>query len=277
MGFVGDLFGGGGDDAADAAVESAEIQAEYQREALDYLKEREIIPQQFREGAIEKLGGLYGLEGGVGEEMAGQERLIADALSSPLYGAIMGGQEAGEESILRSASATGGLRSGNVQGALYDYNTQLQNQALLQSYNQQLQQQQNTLSGLGGLAQLPSGAGQIAGMTSGIGGTLSAGKTAQAQALEAGKQQGISNIMGLGSMGVAMFSDRRLKTNIKYKTMVRGWKWYTWDWNIVAQKMGLKGSCQGCMADEVYAERPDAVVMKDLFMMVLYGKLGVMT
>lgn len=269
MGFVGDMFGGGGGDAADAAIRGSEIEAQYMREALDYLKETEEVPQQFREGALSRLGGIYGLEGGEGS----QQELIDQAIASPLYGAIMGGREAGEESILRSAAATGGLRSGNVQEALYDYNTQLQNQALLESYNQQLQ-------GLQGLAMLPSGAGQIAQYTGQIGTTLGQGQIAAAQAQQAGQQQGFGNIMGLGQLGLSayssgMFSDRRLKKSIKYVGTVRGWNWYTWTWNVVAEKMGLVGNCQGCMADEVYAEEPEAVVMKDLFMWVCYPRLGV--
>lgn len=272
MGIVGDMLGFGddpGEQAAQASIQASELQAQYMTEALDYLKEREAIPQQFREGALTQLGGLYGLEGGVGD----QQQLIEQAMASPLYGAIMGGQEAGEEAILRSAAATGGLRSGDVQSALYDYNTQLQNQALLQSYNQQLQ-------GLQGLAGLPSGAADIAGLTSGIGQTLGQGQIAAAQALQTGQQQQFGSLMGLGQLGLSaygmgMFSDRRLKKNIKHVGTVKGWNWYNWDWNIVAKKMGLSGTCQGCMADEVYTERPDAVIMKDLFMWVDYPAIGV--
>lgn len=266
MGFIGDILGVGdsGDEAAQAAVRGSEIEAQYRREALDYLKQREKIPQQFREGALARYGGIYGLQGGTGS----QEEMIQQAIQSPLYGAIMGGQEAGEEAILRNAAATGGLRSGNVQENLYDYNTQLQNRALLESYNQQLQ-------GLHGLAALPSQASNIAQYTGQIGTTLGQGQIAAAQAQQAGQQQQFSNLLGLGTLGVAMFSDRRLKKNIKLIGSIRGWPWYEWDWNIVAQKMGLNGKCQGIMADEVYARRPDCVIMKDLFMMVLYDGLGV--
>lgn len=294
MGFVGDMLGFGDDPGEQAAAssirgaeiaaqsirEASEIEAGYKREALDYLKAREEIPQQFREGSLSRLGGLYGLEGGVGS----QQQLIDQAMASPLYGAIMGGQEAGEEAILGSAAATGGLRSGDVQSALYDYNTQLQNQALLESYNQQLQ-------GLQGLAGLPSGASEIAGLTSGIGQTLgggisgsgmatSQGQIAAAQAMQTGQQQQAGNLMGLGQLGLSaygmgMFSDRRLKKNIKHVGTVKGWNWYTWSWGIVAKKMGLSGKSQGVMADEVYVKRPDCVIMKDLFMFVLYGNLGI--
>lgn len=270
-----------GAQAAAGQVQGAEIQAQYQREALDYLKEREAVPRAASEGALSQLAGMSGIEGGQGDQQA----IIERAISSPLYGAIMGGREAGEDAILRSASATGGLRSGNVQHNLYDYNVQLENRALLESYNQQM-------SGLQGLAGLPSNANQIAQQTSGIGSTLGLGYAgaaqtqaqagiAGAQAIQTGQQQQMGNMMGLGSLGIAaygagMFSDRRLKTNIKYIGQEGQWNIYSWAWNKVANKMGLTGTTVGCMADEVYPVRPDAVVIKDCFMFVLYDKIGIL-
>jgi hypothetical protein len=263
-------LGGGGDEAAAAAMGASELQASYQREALNYLKEVDALPRELREGSLKRLAGALGLEGGEGS----QEELISRALRSPLYGAIMGGQEMGEEAILRNAAQTGGLRSGNAQHALYDYNVQLQNKALLESYNQQIQ-------GLQGLAALPSLAPTIASQTNAIGQTIAQGHIGAAQAKQAGNQVGINNMLGLGQLGVAafgagMFSDRRLKKNIKYLFQEGPWRIYSWDWNTVAQKMGLTGSTIGCMADEVFPERPDAVVMKDCFLFVLYDKLGIL-
>jgi len=258
------------DKAAKASKKAAATQAGYEQQALDYLKEREEIPQQFREEALQGLGGLYGLEGGTGS----QQDLIDRAINSPLYKAMMGGREFGEEAILRNASMTGGFRSGNVQGNLYDYNTQLQNQALLQSYNQQLQ-------GLTGLAGLPSNANQIATMTGNIGQTYAQGQVAAAQAQQAGTQQGIGNLMGLGSLGIAaygagMFSDRRLKKNIKLLCTHKGFNLYSFKWNSIAERLGLSGQTIGAMADEVYAKRKDCVIIKDGWLFVLYDKLGIL-
>jgi hypothetical protein len=286
--------------SAGAQERGAEIAAQSQREALEYMKQREALPQHMREQALMRLGGVYGIpysspqqaggqqpataaapelsqfmqqfahipevrerlglddttapqpsqvgqerfsgfdrgmfrgvggairdQGGFGGRLRavpgivggavqtatgaamaqptgepfGQQDLIQQARTSPLYGAMMGGREAGEEAIMRRAGATGGLRSGNVQEAMYDYNTQLQNQALLQSYNQQLQ-------GLQGLAGLPSYAPQIASGMAGVGQTLGAGitgaGTSRAQGQVASGQawqqglQGISNIIGSG-------------------------------------------------------------------------------
>jgi hypothetical protein len=214
--------------SAGAQERGAEVQAQSQREALEYLKQREAIPQQLREQALQRLGGIYGIQGKTippitytpstggmfsglrdiagrkgevptQEEPFGQQQLIQQAMESPLYGAMMGGRKAGEETIGRHASMTGGLRSGNVQGAMYDYDTQLQNQALLQSYNQQLQ-------GLQGLAGLPSYAPQIASGMAGVGQTLGQGISGAGQTIAQGQVasgqawqqglQGVSDIFG---------------------------------------------------------------------------------
>jgi hypothetical protein len=265
---IGSAFGFGGGES-DAPKDAAEIQAGYQREALEYLKGTEALPQEYREGALTQLAGAYGLRG-QDEEQA----IIDRARQSPLYGAIMGGREAGEEAIMRQAGATGGLRSGNVQANLYDYNTQLENKALLQSYNQQIQ-------GLGGLANLPSLAPQIAQGTAGIGQTLAQGEIGAAQTGQATQQQGIGNIMGIANLGLqaygsGMFSDRRLKDDIVHVGDNNGHKWYVWKWNKLANRLGLDGSCSGVMADEAHTKQPDAVKIKDGFLYVNYSALGVM-
>jgi hypothetical protein len=237
---------------AQAQRSGAEVQAQSQREALEYMKQREALPQHMREQALMRLGGVYGIpysppqQAGVQQPAAaataapelspimqrfahipefrerlglddttgapasqpytyptmgspfGQQDLIQQARTSPLYGAMMGGREAGEEAIMRRAGATGGLRSGNVQEAMYDYNTQLQNQALLQSYNQQLQ-------GLQGLAGLPSYAPQIRTLGQGVSGagqTIAQGQVAAGQAQQQGLQ-GISSIIGAGMGQIA--------------------------------------------------------------------------
>jgi len=259
----------GADNAADASRQGAATQAQSEREALDYMKERERLPRQFSEGALKGLGGIYGLEGGTGN----QQDLIDRATQSPLYQSIMGGREAGEESILRNASMTGGFRGGGTQENLYSFNTQLQNQALLQSYNQQLQ-------GLQGMAGLPNNTNAIANQTSQIGTTLGQGQIAAGQAQQAGNQQMWNNMMGTANMGMqaygaGMFSDRRLKKNIEKIAEVNGHNWYMWDWNIVANKMGLEGKSEGVLADELVKTNPECIGIRHGFMIVDYVKLGV--
>lgn len=109
--------------------------------------------------------------------------ILERAMASPLYSAIMSGRGAGEESILRNASATGNLRGGATISDLAEYNTGLENRATIEAYNQQLQ-------GVQGLAGLSSMAPQIANQYSNIGQTSGQGIIGAAQA----KQQGLAGI-----------------------------------------------------------------------------------
>lgn len=258
------LFGGGGgSDAADSAEYAAEIQAEYQKEALDYLKEREELPQQYREQALGELAAVSGLEG----DGQAQAAMIERAKASPLYRAIMGGQEAGEEAILRNAGATGMLRSGNVQDALAKNATELENQALLTAYNQQLQ-------GIQGLAGLPSLAPQIAQVTTGIGQTLAQGQIAGAQIEQQAQQNQMGNLMGMAQLGLgaaAAFSDVRLKKDIKVMGDINGHAWYEWTWNKAAKLLGLEGRGEGVMAHEVYEKNPELISHAYGYLTVDYG------
>ena len=290
MGGIVDMFTGGDDDvqkdqkdaskrSADAIIKASKISAASKTEALDYLKEREEVPQRFREGAMTELAGLAGLEGGTGN----QQELIDRAISSPLYQSIMSGGKFGEEAIMRNAGMTGGLRSGNVQGNMYDYNTRLQNRALLESYNQQIQ-------GLTGLAGLPSNVNQIAQTTADVGnirgqGVAVAGQTraqgdiAALQSQQAGAQNSIGNLFGLADLGMSayeMFSDRRIKTNIKLIGKINNFNFYSFKWNSIGKALGLTGKTCGCMADEVFQIDPGAVTLKNGFMLVNYTRIGVL-
>lgn len=175
-----------GKTAEEAAKRAGATEAQAMLEQLDYLKEINRLPQQYKEQALTELAGLYGEDGG-----ANQQALIDRAKASPLYQQIMGGRAQGEEAVMRNAAVTGGLRSGNVQSAMYDYNTQLANQALTQSYGQQLQ-------GLQGLAGLPTNEGQIGQTMANIGSAKADAIMGAANA----RQQGTQNIMNLG-LGVA--------------------------------------------------------------------------
>lgn len=247
MSFVGDFIGGifGGNDSADASRDAANISAAAQMKALDYLKETEAVPQELREGALTRLGGLYELN-----NQGSQQQLINQAKNSPLYSAIMGGQQAGEEAILRNQAATGGLRSGASSGALTDYASQLQNQALLTSYNDQLQ-------GLQRLAGLGSNTNAIAQQIGNIGATQAAGITAGANAQQQATGTGINTI--LGGLGLFM-SDVRLKDNVKKVGNKNGVNIYRWVWNKAAEKFNLSGDGFGPLAQELELKYPDMII-----------------
>jgi hypothetical protein len=123
-----------------------------------------------------------------------QAEYVAQQEQSPIFQALA---RQGEEAMLQQASATGGLRGGNIQGALAQFRPSLLNQFLNQQYER-----------LGGLTQLgqQSAAGVGAsGLTSatniaellGQGGAARAGATlGSAQAFG----QGLSDIATIGGM-----------------------------------------------------------------------------
>ena len=253
-----------GKEARRASERGAQLSADAQREALNYLKKKEALPMRYRDQALKQLSGL------ADAPPIDQQQLIDQAMNSPLYQSIMGGREAGEESIARTASATGGLRSGNIQDAFYKYNTELENTALLNSYNQAYGQQRSERDEktqiLRGLSGLQSYAPQIAQGTANIGATLGAGHVAGVQSDLAAQNAGMDQLLGLGGMaaeGYAAFSDIRLKENIELIDSNNGVNLYSWDWNDEASELGLHGSSKGFMAHEIYETNPDLIGYKD--------------
>lgn len=254
---------GGGDSGG--AEDAAQVQAQSQREALQYLQQTERLPQAFREGALTSLGREYGLTmGSDGTLVPDGSSIVERAEASPFYQTAV---QRGEEAVLRNASATGGLRSGTASEALAAVN---QN-ALLASYT-------NQLSGLQGMAQLPSNANNIASTMSGVGQTLAQGMIGGAQSAAAQQQANINNAMGLGALalqGYETFSDERLKDQIAYVGEEGGHKIYTWLWNEAAKALGLQGSGRGVIAQEVSRYRPDAVREVSGYLCVNYAMIGV--
>lgn len=144
---------------------------------------------------------LLGLSG-----QPAQEQAIGAFEQSPQFQALA---RQGEQGILQGASATGGLRGGNVQAALAQFRP-----ALL---NQQIQQQLQNLGGLSSMGQAAAagqaGFGQQAGANIGnlygqigsaqAGGSLARGQAQAGNALAQGQAQGqlygsLSNIAGYG-------------------------------------------------------------------------------
>lgn len=78
--------------------------------------------------ALGKYQGLAGLSGREAQQTAYDE-----LASSPMFQALT---RQGEEAMLQNASATGGLRGGDVQGALMQYRPQMLNQQVQQALGQ---------------------------------------------------------------------------------------------------------------------------------------------
>ena len=104
--------------------------------------------------------------------------------------------------------------------------------------------------------------------------------TILAAELRAQSQQqsgGNSFIDGLFSLGAAWLSssDERLKENIEYYDTVKGIKFYTWDWNEEAKRVGAdQYPTLGVIAQQVQKKYPNAVsVGEDGYLMVNYGEI----
>lgn len=237
-----------GQQAADASIQGSQLAAQAQMDALEYLKQQDALPTQFRDAALQRYGDLYlG-----GNSFAVQQQLEAN----PLYQAILGTQQTAEDAVLRNQAATGGFRSGSTQTGLAQTAADIQRQATLAGY-------QDLTQGLGSLAQLPTNANQIAGLTSGIGQTLAQGQTAAAQAQLQGQQATAGNLLGLGQLGIGAlaFSDDRLKDNpvVISDTSHPNIKKYRWEWNDTAQELGMTGEDRGYLASEIEKVWPELV------------------
>ena len=252
-----------------ASIQAADVTAGAEREKLDYLKEINALPQDLKEKALAQLGGAYGLEGFDAVD------LTQRAKESPLFQAQMGNigdmTQTAIDTSLSTASATGGLRGGNLQGSFGDIAERqklAENEALAQSY-------QSELGGLGGLAGLQTNEAAIAQSMGNVGAIRGQGIIGGAQGRNQANQAAMSNLFGLGGAGAMAFSDRRLKKNVVSVGSENGFNLYTWDWNDDANKIGLFGSDTGHMADEVEAKRPELVSTEAVtgYKQINYGAL----
>ena len=145
--------------------------------------------------ALGQQGNLVGINGAEQQAAA-----IAALQASPQFQAL---QQQGENRILANASATGGLRGGNVQGALAQFSPAL----LADTINQQFSRlgaisgQGLSATGMGANAQLGT-AGNVASLLQQQGAAQAGGALAQGRT-NAGYLGAITNAIGLyyGSRG----------------------------------------------------------------------------
>lgn len=177
--------------AADAQTESAEAGIAEQQRQFDELQKLLAPYVNAGTGALSAQQNLIGLGGADAQRAA-----ISQLEQSPQFGALM---RQGEQGILANASATGGLRGGNTQGALAQFRP-----ALLSSL---IDQQYGRLGGLTSIGQNAAAGTGNAGMQTGnsIAQLLQQSGAAQAgAALAAGKANaGMWNTIGqgIGSLG----------------------------------------------------------------------------
>lgn len=129
--------------AAEAQTQSADMGIAEQQRQFDAVQKLLAPYVNAGSGAVTNQQNLIGLGGNDAQRQA-----IEQLKQSAQYGQLA---QQGENAILQNASATGGLRGGNVQAALAQFRPQLLNQLIQQQF-----------SNLGGIAQLgqASAAGQ---------------------------------------------------------------------------------------------------------------------
>jgi hypothetical protein len=258
--------------AADAQSEAAQRGIDEQRRQFDAV--RELLKPYVDVGlpALEQQKALIGLGG-----PEAQRQAISAIETGELFQARA---RQGEEALLQNASATGGLRGGNIQGALGQFRP-----AMLQA---EIDRQYGRLAGLTTLGQqsaagvgtagIQTGA-RISGLEGDIGSAQAGGELASGRALSGvfnlpaqflglqygmkGGTPGFANLFGGGgggggAMNIPMegadFSDRRLKTNIhRISTRPDGLGVYEFEY------IWGGGKHIGLMAQEVLGIYPDAV------------------
>jgi hypothetical protein len=138
--------------AAGAQTQAAEMGIEEQRRQFDEMQKLLAPYVQAGQPALAGMQNLIGLGGAEAQQQA-----ISGIEQSPLFQALT---RQGEEAILQRASATGGLRGGNVQAALAQFRPQMLQQALEQQYSR--------LGGLTSLGQQSAARVGTAGMETGV-------------------------------------------------------------------------------------------------------------
>ena len=175
---LGDVVGGitGAKQAGEAAERAGQTQAasaekgiEEQRRQFDALVELMSPYVTAGQGAIGQQQALIGLQGPEAQRAA-----TAGFEQSPLFQSMI---QQGENAILQNASATGGLRGGNIQGALAQFRPQ--------ALNALIEQQYGRLGGMTSLGQASAASVGSAGMQTGanIGNIYSAQGTNTARLL----------------------------------------------------------------------------------------------
>lgn len=203
MGFLSDIFGGGG------AKDAARMQEQATREATAL--QREIYEQQREDLAPMREMELSALQGSVGALQERNLGLGADFERDPGYQFRM---QEGIGALDASAAARGGLGSGRHLKDLTRFGQGLASQEYQNAYGRRF----NQLSALAGIGsggrstgQMVQAGGQFGQMASQniIGGANARAGARMQQA------QGMSNLLDQGITAAAMFSDRRMKKDIR--------------------------------------------------------------
>lgn len=183
--------GDAAEDAADAQSAASDASIEEQRRQFDKLVELLSPYTKAGEGSLAAQQDLLGLNGADAQKAA-----LSGIETSPYFQSTA---QQGENAILQNASATGGLRGGNTQGALAQFRPQL--------LNQLVQQQYQNLGGLTALGQSSAAQQGNAGMQSAnnIGNNLQQRGAAQAGGIigaQNAQNQFLGQLSQLGGLAI---------------------------------------------------------------------------
>lgn len=221
---------------------------------------------------MEYIKGIYEPYNQAGLTAMSRQMGMLDDLNQPIdYAAIQSGPEyaamsqAANQELMANQEAMGGMGSTSAGNALGANSFNILNTL----GNQQRADQLNQFNALGAISgmglQGNQGLGTFGGNTlSGMAGTMSGIGTGMMNSAAAQQQQA-TGLLGAGIGALAAFSDVRLKDNIKAtgKKTPKGHEIYTWDWNEIAEGLGLSGSDSGVIADKVELKDPEAVTIDE--------------
>ena len=273
MGFVSDIFGGDEPDNS-AQVRAANDSIALQQRMYDEGVER---MQPFLEAGYSGLDELVALLGLGGSATTGATGSLTTPFSLDLFQESPSYQynlDQSETALERALASQGKFTSMNPEAAqeLMENASNLASNEYQQAYNNYNTDQSNLYNRIANLAGLgPSTAQSINAASTDYADTLSdlyadIGNLSVAQN-EAEADWNRSMWTDIGT-GLAMFSDSRLKENIKKVGERNGFNLYEFNYKWSPKRW------IGVIAQEVAKKRPDAVTTKNGYLAVYYDKLG---
>lgn len=280
-----------------AAKQAAKEQTKSAREGIEeqrrQLEESRRILQPYTMAGTEALGGLQPYAQAGGGALQQQQALLGllgpeaqqQAIAQLEQGAGFQAQvRQGEEALLQRASATGGIRGGNVQAALAQFRPQMLQQEIEAQYGRlggMTALGQTTMQNIAQLGQASAVGQSTAGLQTGADIAALLGQQGAARAgARLAQGAAASNVLNLPSQMLGMqygagvanptlgFSDRRLKKNVaRLGTRSDGLGVYEFEY------LWGGGRQIGLMAQEVVNIYPDAIGESHGYMTVDYGKV----
>jgi len=184
---------GAAQDAAGAQTDAAQMGVEEQRRQFEAIQKLLSPYVQGGPGALAGQQDILGLNGA-----GAQQKAYGNIENSPAFGSMV---QQGENALLQNASATGGLRGGNIQQALAKFRPELLSSLIDQQYSRlggmtQLGQNSAVMQGNAGM----NSANQISALYGDMGSAQAGGALGVGQA-NANMWGGLSKLGGMYASG----------------------------------------------------------------------------